>query len=193
MFGRKPEAPPLQFGYYIIYPKNANVSVLPGTDRSPEDGNYMLRNTTTQERLPTLYLGELPLGDVAPGQEITYNDAFHIKNMEAFDIHLTGFNFSSQTIGTEFLAFYIKNDTDGDGNSDGDWIAVWLGDQTFSPANGSQLNSTHYILFKTDGDLPVKIVIKIPEKTSAINEPKAIFYGTGKLYLWFKPSNPKYV
>ena len=185
LFGRMQEPPPLQFGYYILYPQNANVSVLPGTDRSPDDGYFILRNSSTEEMLPTLYLGELPLGSVAPGQEIIYNDAFHIKNIEAFDIHLIGFNFS-QTIGTECLAFYIRNDTDGDGNPDGGWIPIWLGNQTYSPANGNQLNSNHYLLIKSGGELPGKIIIKIPEQTSATDEPIAIFYGSGKLYLWFK-------
>ena len=145
LFGHTQEEPPIQFGYYIIETKNANVTLLTGLDRSPEGGEYILRNTTTEERLPTLFLGELPLGNVAPGQEIIYSDAFHIKNDESSDLHLTSFNFS-QTIGTEFLAFYIKNDTDGDGNPDGNWIPIWLGNQTFSPANGNQLNSTNYIL-----------------------------------------------
>ena len=185
IFGRTIEPTPPQLGYYVIEPKNADISVLQGTDRSPEDGEYILRNSTTQEKIPTIYLGELPMGDVAPGQEIIYSDAFHLKNREEFDLHLVCLNFS-QTLGTECLAFYIKNDTDGDGNPDGDWVAAWLGNYTFYPANGNQLNSNHYILLKSGGELPVKIIIKIPEKTSATEDPTAIFYGSGKMYLWFK-------
>lgn len=185
IFGQMPESPPIQFGYYIIIPQDATVSMFPGTDRSPGDGESILRNTTTEERLPTIYLGELPMGDVSPGQIIIYDDAFHIRNTESFDIQLIGFNFS-QIIGTECLAFFTKNDTDGDGNPDGGWIPVWLGNYTFSPANGNQLNLTNYILFKAGGELPVKIVITVPETTSATDEPIAIFYGTGNLFLWFK-------
>ncbi len=172
---------PVKYGYFVVYAKNADISLLPGTDRSPEDGDYLLRNSTIQEGLYNLSLGEW-----GPGYSVNYTDAFRIKNREAFSICMIGFNFSSTgTNGTEYLALYIRNDTNGDGNPDGGWIAVWLGSQTWPPADGDQLSVTNYIYFVTDAELPVKVEIKIPETGMPIGPSQPSILYTGTMYLWF--------
>jgi len=173
---------PVKYGYYVVYAKNADIALLPGTDLSPEDGDYLLRNATTQQGLYNLSLGEW-----GPGYHVNYTDAFHIKNQEAFRIRMIGLNFSSPSNGTEYLALYMKNDTNGDGSPDGDWIAVWLGSQTWPPANGDQLSATNYMYFgdNTGGELPVKIEIMIPETGVPIGPSQPSILCTGTMYLWF--------
>ena len=170
---------PVRYGYYIVYASNADISLLPGTDLSP-NGQTLLQNSTTQQGLYNLTLGKW-----GPGYGINYTDAFHIRNREAFNISMISLNFSSPSNGTDYLAIYMKNDTDGDGSPDGDWLPVWLGSQTWSPANGNQLNTTNYIFFTTDAELPVQIEIKIPESGIAISQGTPSLLYTGDIYLWF--------
>lgn len=176
--------PPPNFGYYVIEVKNGYVCVLPGADRSPDDGKPLVRNVTGEDGLYALDLGERPLGDVAPGQEVTYADAFHLRNRGTSALCLSGFSLS-ESLGAQYLAFYVKNDTGGDGDLDGEWVAAWLGNETFLPANGDQLSSTHYVHFRPGEEHPVKVVIKVPEATPGTTEPVVIWGGTGKIQLWF--------
>ncbi len=172
---------PIKYNYYIVYAKNADIALLPGTDLSPEDGDFLLRNTTDQQGLYNLSLGEW-----APGYEVNYTDAFHVKNNEAFDIILMSVNFSSDSGGNSYLAVFMKNDTNGDGVADSDWIAVWLGSDTWLPANGDQLNASYYIYStKSVGEIPVMIAIKIPEIGIGLSESTPSLYYSGTLYLWF--------
>ena len=171
---------PLQYGYYVVYAKNADISLLSGTDLSPEDGDFLLRNSTTQQGLYNLSLGKW-----APGYNINYTDAFHIKNREAFNISLISLNFSDWRDGTEYLAIYLKNDTDEDGIPDGDWIPAWIGAQMPPPSNGTQLSATRYIFFASGAELPVKIEIKIFDLGIIIAQSQPSILYTGTMYLWF--------
>jgi len=173
---------PVKYNFYVVYAKNADIALQPGTDRSPEDNDYLLRNSTSQQGLYNLSLGEW-----GPGYRINYTDAFHVKNNEAFAVILTTFNVSSDATGSNYLAVYMKNDTDADGIADGDWIAVWLGADTWNPANGNQLNSTYYIYFAANMAqyIPVKIEIKISETSVGISPGTPLIAYSGTLYLWF--------
>jgi len=173
---------PVKYNYYIVYAKNADIALMPGTDKSP-NGQTLLQNSTNQQGLYNLTLGQW-----GPGYRINYTDAFHIKNNEAFAVILTCVNFSSDASGEEYLAVYMKNDTNGDGIADGDWIAVWLGSETWLPANGNQLNAAYYIYLNATMPqyIPVKIEIKIPETgiTGLTPGTPSVPY-TGTVYFWF--------
>jgi len=164
---------PVKYGYYIVYAKNADIALLAGEDLSPEDGEPLLRNSTSQTGLYNLSLGRW-----APGYRINYTSAFKIRNNEAFAVILTCLNFSSSSTGTEYLAIYIKNGTE--------WVAAWLGSETWSPASGNQLNSSNYIyLAANGGEAVVKIAIRIPEANVGLNQTSySLKYG-GTMYLWF--------
>jgi len=178
---------PVKYNYYIVYAKNADIALLPGTDRSPENNDFLLRNATNQQGLYNLSLGEW-----APGYRINYTDAFHIKNNEAFAVILMSFNFSSEANGTDYLAVYMKNDTDGDGIADGNWIAVYLGSETWPPNNGNQLSASNYIYLAANMQgnaskyIPVKLEIKIREDgiTGLTPGTPSLRY-SGTMYLWF--------
>jgi len=172
---------PVKYNYYVVYAKNADIALLPGSDLSP-NGETLLQNATSQQGLYNLTLGQW-----APGYRINYTDAFHVKNNEAFAVILTTFNISSDATGSNYLAVYMKNDTDADGIADSDWIAVWLGAETWNPANGNQLNSTYYIFFTANMAqyIPVKIEIKIAETAIGISPGTPLIAYSGTLYLWF--------
>ncbi len=170
---------PVKYNYYVVYAKNADIALKPGTDRSP-NGQTLLQNATTQQGLYNI-----TMGNWGPGYRINYTDAFHIKNNEAFAVKLIGFNFSGDATGNQYLAIYMRNDTNGDGNADGDWIAVWLGSDTWSPANGNQLSATKYIYFVSNAELPVKVAIKLPESGLEISQGTPSIAYTGTMYMWF--------
>jgi hypothetical protein len=175
---------PVKYSYYIVYAKNADIAILSGSDLSPEDGNYLLRNSTQQG------LYNLSLGEWAPGYRVNYSDAFHIKNNQAFEIILITVNFSSISTGTSYLNLYMKNDTDGDGNADGGWILVWQGctyNEThwLGAGTGNQLSASYFIRFVSGAELPVKIEIVIPETGVAISQSTPSILYEGTLYLWF--------
>jgi len=164
---------PVKYNYYVVYAKNADIALIPGTDLSPEDGDKLLRNSTSQ-----LGLYNLSLGKWAPGYRINYTDAFHIKNNEAFPVIMVGLNFSSGSTGTQYLAIYIKNGTN--------WVAAWLGDETRPPANGNQLNASHYIYIAANGgEVAVKIEIMISESVADLNQTSSSLMYGGTMYLWF--------
>ncbi len=171
---------PLKYGYYLVYAKSADISLLPGTDLSPEDGDTLLRNATTQAGLYNLSLGAW-----APGYNVNYTDAFRIKNREAFSIKMITLNFSSDATGQKYLAIYLKNDTDGDGSPDGNWKAVWFGSETYSPGTGNQLNLTYHMFFPSDAELSVKVEIKLPETGLSINDFTPSLQYTGTMHMWF--------
>jgi len=125
------------------------------------------------------------MGNWGPGYRINYTDAFHIRNREAFAVKLISLNFSADATGNQYIAIYMRNDTNGDGNADGDWIAVWLGSDTWLPANGNQLNATRSIYLVSNAELPVKIAIKIPESGLDLSQGTPQIAYAGTLYLWF--------
>jgi len=170
---------PVKYNYYVVYAKNADIALKPGLDRSP-NGQTLLQNATTQQGLYNLTLGRW-----GPGYIVNYTDAFHVRNNEAFAVRMMSLNFSGDATGNQYLAIFMRNDTTGDGNPDGDWIAVWLGSETWSPANGTQLSATRYMYFVPNAELPVKIAIKLPETGLGLNNTSPSLPYSGTLYLWF--------
>jgi hypothetical protein len=67
---------PVKYSYYVVYAKNADISITNGTDLAP-DGESLLQNSTTQQGLYNL-----TLGGWGPGYWINYTDAFRIINRE---------------------------------------------------------------------------------------------------------------
>ena len=168
---------PVKYNYFVVYAKNADIALRPGTDLSP-NGQTLLQNSTSQ-----LGLYNLTLGQWGPGYRINYTDAFRIVNREAFNIKMVGFNFSADSTGTEYLKIYVLNDTDNDGVGDTE-VCVWDGSST-------TLSSTNYIYFKatssygSDGGwTKVKIMIILPETGLDFQGGSSIEY-SGTLYLWF--------
>jgi hypothetical protein len=172
---------PIKYNFYVVYAKNADIALQPGSDLSP-NGLTLLQNASTQEGLYNLTLGQW-----GPGYRINYTDAFHIKSSEAFGVGLISLNYSTDSTGNNYLAIYVRNDTDGDGVADGPWIAAWLGSDTWPPANGNQLNASYFIYLAASMAeyIPVKIEIKIPETGIAIGPGTPVLPYTGTLYLWF--------
>lgn len=167
---------PVKYSYYVVYAKNADIAMIPGTDRSP-DGTPLLKNSTMQQGLYNMSFGKW-----GPGYRINYTDAFHVRNDEAFAINLIALNFSGDSTGNQYLVLYMKNDTDQDGVADGDWIATYLGAETRPPYDGPQLNATKYIYIDSGAEGPVKIEIMIKETIGTLNETTPY---SGTLYLWF--------
>lgn len=173
---------PVKYNYYVVYAKNADIALEPGSDLSP-DGSPLLDNSTIQEGLYNLTLGQW-----GPGYRINYTDAFHVRNDEAFNVTLISLNFSSDATGNEYLAIYMKNDTNLDGSPDGNWISVWLGSGTWLPATGNQLNvTTNYLIWiAPTGFVPVKIEIKLPESgLTNLNDTSPSIPYSGTMYMWF--------
>ena len=165
---------PVKYNFMVVYAKNADIALKPGSDLSP-NGQTLLQNATNPNQ-PGLY--NLTLGRWGPGYRVNYTDAFNITNREAFAIKLIGFNFSGQ--GGGYLNIYALNDTDLDGYGETEEL-VWDG-------TISLLNSTNYIWFNataaygTDGGTSrVKVMINIPE--SGVGTPPITYSGT--IYFWF--------
>jgi len=163
---------PVAYNFFVVYAKNADIALRPGSDLSP-NGQTLLQNATTQEGLYNLTLGKW-----GPGYRVNYTDAFNITNREAFPIKLIGFNFSGT--GGNYLNIYALNDTDLNGYGETE-ILVW--DGTDSP-----LNSTNYIWFNataaygTDGGTSrLKVMINLPE--TGVGTPPITYEGT--IYFWF--------
>lgn len=161
---------PVKYNFYIVYAKNADIALRPGSDLSP-NGQTLLQNATTQEGLYNLTLGQW-----GPGYRVNYTDAFNVTNREAFAIKMIGFNFSGT--GGNYLNLYALNDTDLDGYGETE-VLVWDG-------TDSALNSTNYIWFNataaygTDGGTSrLKVMINIPETGVTIDT------YSGTIYFWF--------
>lgn len=161
---------PVKYNFYIVYAKNADIALRPGSDLSP-NGETLLQNATTQEGLYNLTLGQW-----GPGYRVNYTDAFNVTNREAFAIKMIGFNFSGT--GGNYLNLYALNDTDLDGFGETE-VLVWDGAD-------SALNSTNYIWFNataaygTDGGTSrLKVMINIPETGVTIDT------YSGTIYFWF--------
>src|SRR4030042_7046883 len=103
---------PVEYNYYLVYAKNADIALRPGTDLSP-NGATLLQNSSTQEGLYTM-----PLGRWSPGYIINYTDAFSITNREAFAIRMISLNFTAASTGNTYLRLRVENTTDDDGVGD---------------------------------------------------------------------------
>jgi len=170
---------PVKYNYYVVYAKNADIALKPGADLSP-NGLTLLQNATSQQGLYNLTLGQW-----GPGYRINYTDAYHVRNNEAFAVKLVSLNFSSDSTGNNYLALYMRNDTNGDGNPEGDWIPVYLGSDTWLPANGNQLSVTNYIYFVSNAELPVMVAISIPETGLGLSQGTPLLAYTGTMHMWF--------
>jgi len=164
---------PVKYGYYVVYAKNADIALRPGSDLGP-NGENLLQNSTDQEGLYNLTLGKW-----GPGYNVNYTDAFNVTNREVFAIRMIGFNFTAGSTGLQYLRMYVLNDTDDDGYGDAEVLA-WDGSNTV-------LSSTSYVYLKAatsygsdGGTSRVKVSIAIDETGVTLTE------YTGTLTMWFQ-------
>jgi hypothetical protein len=167
---------PAQYNYYLVYAKNADVAVRPGTDLSP-NGLTLLQNSTQ------IGYYTLNLGYWGPGYMINYTDAFHIVNREVFAVKLIGFNFTGAT-GLSNFHISIENDTNIDGVPD-TWVNVWDGTTNF-------ISSSHYIYLKSassygndGGYTKIWFGIHTPQTVADLNSTTTQILYSGELDLWF--------
>jgi len=164
---------PVKYGYYVVYAKNADIALRPGSDLGP-NGENLLQNSTDQEGLYNLTLGKW-----GPGYNVNYTDAFNVTNREVFAIRMIGFNFTAGSTGLQYLRMYVLNDTDDDGYGDAE-VMAWDGSNTV-------LSSTSYVYLKAapsygsdGGTSRVKVSIAIDETGVTLTE------YTGTLTMWFQ-------
>jgi hypothetical protein len=169
---------PVDYNYYVVYAKNADIAIQPGVDKSP-DGDLLLRNSTNQEGLYTIRLGQW-----APGYRVNYTDGFRIVNREVFNIRMIGFNYSAPSIGQSYINIYVQNDTDNDGAGDV-WVFAWDG-------TSSTLSPTNYIYLKqadsygnNGGVAKVKVMINIPATGVGLSQGTPQLDYSGTMYMWF--------
>jgi len=169
---------PVKYNFYIVYAKNADIALKPGSDLSP-NGQTLLQNSTSQQGLYNLTLGQW-----GPGYRVNYTDAFNVTNREVFVIRMTSFNFSSDSTGNNYLRIYLLNDTNNDGYGNSE-VCVWDGTTTF-------LSSSNYIYFKAatsygndGGTSRVKMEIRIDETNVNINATSPTLAYSGTIYCWF--------
>jgi hypothetical protein len=168
---------PVTYNYYLVYAKNADVAVRPGTDLSP-NGATLLQNSTTQQGFYNLYLGQW-----GPGYMINYTDAFRIVNREVFDVKLIGFNFTGAT-GLSNFYIRVQNDTNQDGMPDS-YVTVWDGTTNY-------INIAHYIYLKSassygndGGYTKIWFGIHTPQTDVGLNSTVTQIPYSGELDLWF--------
>jgi len=164
---------PVKYGYYVVYAKNADIALRPGSDLGP-NGENLLQNSTDQEGLYNLTLGKW-----GPGYNVNYTDAFNVTNREVFAIRMIGFNFTAGSTGLQYLRMYVLNDTDDDGYGDAE-VMAWDGSNTV-------LSSTSYVYLKAatsygsdGGTSRIKVSIAIDETGVTLTE------YTGTLTMWFQ-------
>jgi len=164
---------PVKYGYYVVYAKNADIALTPGSDLGP-NGETLLQNSTDQEGLYNLTLGKW-----GPGYNVNYTDAFNVTNREVFAIRMIGFNFTAGSTGLQYLRMYVLNDTDDDGYGDAE-VMAWDGSTTV-------LSSTNYVYLKAasgygsdGGTSRVKVSIAIDETGVTLGQ------YNGTLTMWFQ-------
>lgn len=172
---------PVEYNYYVVYAKNADIALKPGIDLSSSgtDGGKLLHNSTTQQGLYSLTLGKW-----SPGYMINYTDAFRVYNREVFSIKMIGFNFTTDSIGKDYVRLWVQNDTNNDGTGDA-WVKVWDG-------STATLNANNYIYIKATstygndgGFAKIRIDLVIPDTGIGLaNETPELTY-TGEMRLWF--------
>ena len=168
---------PVKYNFFVVYAKNADIALKPGSDLSP-NGETLLQNATTQDGLYNLTLGQW-----GPAYRVNYTDAFNITNNQEFALRMIAFNFSLGSTGNDWLKIYVLNDTTNDGFGD-DEVLVWDGSSTV-------LTSTNYIYFKAaaDGQVNggtsrVKVMIKIPDTGIDFGGQASLPY-SGTIHMWF--------
>ena len=83
---------PIKYNFYVVYAKNADIALTPGSDLSP-NGQTLLQNSSTQQGLYNLSLGQW-----GPGYSVNYTDAMNVTNNQVFAIQMIGFNFSGVSL-----------------------------------------------------------------------------------------------
>ena len=169
---------PVDYEYYVVYGKNADIALKPGTDLSP-NGQTLIQNSSGQEGLYTLSLGKW-----GPGYIVNYTDAFRVTNREVFNVRMIGFNFTAASTGGAYLRISVQNDTDDDGVGD-TWIEAWDGTTTV-------LSPTNFIYFKATatygndgGSSQIRIDIVIPSTGVGIDSGTPELNYSGQLVCWF--------
>jgi hypothetical protein len=169
---------PVEYNYYVVYAKNADIALRPGTDLSP-NGATLLQNATSQEGLYNLTLERW-----GPGYMVNYTDAFQVCNREVFDIRMIAFNFTGASTGSDYLRIRLQNDTDDDGVGDA-WVTVWDGSST-------TLSTTNYVYLKAaasygvdGGNAQVSVDLVIPSSGIGISGGTPELTYTGEVRLWF--------
>ena len=171
---------PVEYNFFVVYAKNADIALVPGLDKSP-NGQTLLQNSTVAGQQGYY---NLSLGQWGPGYRVNYTDAFNVTNNEAFNITMIAFNFSADSTGKDMLKIYALNDSTGDYFGDKE-VCVWNGTHT-------QLNATFYLFFRGSpnyGTQPgttsrFKVMINIPVSTPLTPGDPDIEY-KGTIYMWF--------
>ena len=169
---------PIEYNYYVVYAKNADIALRPGNDLSP-NGLSLLQNSSGQEGFYSLNLGRW-----GPGYMINYTDAFSVVNREVFDIRMIGFNFTGDSTGNSYLRIRVMNDTNQDGSGD-TWVIVWDGTAT-------TLTVSNYIFIAQSssygddgGENDVAVDLVIPNTGIGISDGTPEINYTGQCQLWF--------
>ena len=169
---------PVDYEYYVVYGKNADIALKPGNDLSP-NGQTLIQNSSGQEGLYTLSLGKW-----GPGYIVNYTDAFRVTNREAFNVRMVGFNFTTASTGGAYLRIYVQNDTDDDGVGDA-WIEAWDGSTTV-------LSATNYVYLKAadtygndGGSSQIRIDVVVPDNGIGIDGGTPELSYSGRMNLWF--------
>ena len=169
---------PVEYNYYLVYAKNADIALRPGNDLSP-NGLTLLQNSSTQEGLSVLTLGRW-----GPGYMVNYTDAFRVTNREVFDIRMIGFNFTGASTGNSYLRIRVQNDTDGDSVGD-TWVTVWDGTST-TLTTGSYIFIAAASTYGDDGGVcTVAIDLVIPSTGIGISSGTPELTYSGQCLLWF--------
>jgi len=169
---------PMEYNYYVVYAKNADIALKPGTDLSP-NGQTLIQNSTTQQGYYTLSLGKW-----GPGYVVNYTDAFRVVNREVFNVRMVGLNFSSDATGKEYLRIYLQNDTNDDGVGDA-WVKAWDGTTT-------TISGSNYVYIKAattygndGGTAKVRVDIVVPNTGVGLSQSTPELTYTGQLISWF--------
>ena len=169
---------PVEYNYYLVYAKNADIALKPGNDLSP-NGQTLIQNSTTQDGFYSMVLGRW-----APGYMVNYTDAFRVVNREVFNIKMIGLNFTAGATGNDYLRIRVQNDTDDDGVGD-TWVTVWDGAST-------TLSVDNYIYLKATatygndgGSTQVSVDLVIPSTGIGISSGTPELSYSGQLLLWF--------
>ena len=169
---------PVEYNYYVVYSKNADIALRPGNDLSP-NGQTLIQNSTGQQGYYTMVFGRW-----GPGYIVNYTDAFRVVNRELFNVRMVGLNFTGVSTGMDYLRIHVQNDTDDDGVGD-TWVQAWDGSTT-------TLSSSNFIYLKASttygndgGSSQVRIDVVIPNSGIGIdNGTPELSYG-GTMYQWF--------
>jgi len=169
---------PVEYNYYVVYAKDADIALRPGNDLS-SNGQTLLQNSTGQEGLYSLSLGRW-----SPGYMVNYTDAFRVCNREVFNIKMIGFNFTGDSTGSSYLRIRVQNDTDNDGIGD-TWVTAWDGSTT-------TLSATSYIYIKAataygnnGGTADIAIDLVVPSTDIGLTNDTPELSYSGQLHLWF--------